>query len=41
MLLLTVSSLLGFVALAMLPIPFLFSAYGERIRTNPRFQIKL
>ena len=39
--LLTISSLLAFVALAMVPIPFLFSVYGERIRTNPRFQVKL
>lgn len=33
------NSLLGFVAVAMLPIPWLFYKYGERIRTHPRFQI--
>lgn len=32
------NSLLGFIAVAMIPIPFLFIKYGERIRTNPRFQ---
>lgn len=35
------NSLLGFVSLAMVPIPFLFFIYGERIRTNPRFEVKL
>ncbi|KAL2037035.1 hypothetical protein N7G274_010162 [Stereocaulon virgatum] len=35
------NSLLAFVALAMCPIPFIFYTYGERIRTSPRFQIKL
>ena len=35
------NSLLAFIALAMIPIPFLFLRYGERIRTSPRFQIKL
>ncbi|KAJ9663466.1 hypothetical protein H2201_005674 [Coniosporium apollinis] len=34
------NSLLGFVALAMVPIPALFRMYGERIRTSPRFQVK-
>lgn len=34
------NSLLGFIAVAMLPIPWLFYKYGERIRTHPRFQIK-
>ncbi|MCJ1246989.1 hypothetical protein MMC30_004200 [Trapelia coarctata] len=34
------NSLLGFIAVAMLPIPWLFYKYGERIRTNPRFQIE-
>lgn len=32
-------SLLGFIALALVPIPVLFSIYGERLRN--RFQIKL
>ena len=35
------NSLLAFIALAMCPIPFLFYWYGERIRTHPRFQVKL
>ena len=35
------NSLLGFVALAMMPIPVLFWRYGEWLRTNPRFQMKL
>ncbi|KAF2792915.1 MFS general substrate transporter [Melanomma pulvis-pyrius CBS 109.77] len=35
------NSLLGFLALAMCPLPFYFYKYGERIRTNPRFQLKL
>ena len=35
------NSLLGFIALAMIPIPILFWRYGERLRTNPRFQMKL
>ena len=34
------NSLLGFIAVAMLPIPWLFYKYGERIRTNPRFQVE-
>lgn len=33
------NSLLGFIALAMLPIPFVFYFYGERIRTSKRFQV--
>jgi hypothetical protein len=33
------NSLLGFISLAMIPIPGLFSIYGERIRNNPRWQI--
>lgn len=32
------NSLLAFIAVALLPIPFLFLRYGERIRLNPRFQ---
>lgn len=35
------NSLLGFISLAMLPIPFLFYRYGERIRKHPRFQVDL
>ncbi|KAK5010150.1 hypothetical protein LTR16_004927 [Cryomyces antarcticus] len=35
------NSLVGFVALALVPIPFLLLKYGESIRTNPRFQVKL
>jgi hypothetical protein len=35
------NSLMGFIALALVPIPALFSIYGERIRSNPRFQLKL
>ncbi|KUJ15138.1 benomyl/methotrexate resistance protein [Mollisia scopiformis] len=35
------NSLLAFIALAMSPLPVLFWKYGERVRTNPRFQIKL
>jgi multidrug resistance protein len=34
------NSLLGFVALALIPVPVLFRLYGERIRTNPKFQVK-
>ncbi|TID18816.1 major facilitator superfamily domain-containing protein [Venturia nashicola] len=33
------NSLLGFIAAAMIPIPFVFLRYGERIRTNKRFRI--
>ncbi|KAL9105186.1 MAG: hypothetical protein Q9187_008775 [Circinaria calcarea] len=35
------NSLLGFISLAMCPIPVLFYKYGERIRKNPKFQVKL
>jgi len=35
------NSLLAFLSLAMVPIPILFRKYGERIRTNPKFQVKL
>ena len=35
------NSLLGFIALAMIPIPIVLLRYGERIRTSPRFQVKL
>lgn len=34
------NSLLGFISLAMLPIPFIFYFYGERIRTNPKFRVE-
>lgn len=34
------NSLLGFVALAFIPVPVLFRLHGERIRTNPRFQVQ-
>ena len=34
------NSLLGFVALAFIPVPIFFRLYGERIRTNPRFQVQ-
>ncbi|KAF2015716.1 MFS general substrate transporter [Aaosphaeria arxii CBS 175.79] len=35
------NSLLGFIALAMIPVPVFFRYYGERIRTNPKFQVNL
>ena len=35
------NSLLGFIALAMCPIPILLLKYGESIRKNPRFQVQL
>jgi hypothetical protein len=35
------NSLLGFIALVTVPVPFLLIKYGEAIRTNPRFQVKL
>ncbi|KAF2199808.1 MFS general substrate transporter [Delitschia confertaspora ATCC 74209] len=35
------NSLLAFLSLALIPVPILFRVYGERIRTNPRFQVKL
>lgn len=35
------NSLLAFIALALCPMPWFFLKYGERIRTHPRFQIKL
>lgn len=35
------NSLLAFIALAFLPVPFLFLKYGERIRTSERFKIEL
>ncbi|KAK4546145.1 hypothetical protein LTR36_002282 [Oleoguttula mirabilis] len=35
------NSLLAFVSLALCPIPFLFYKYGEKLRTHPKFQVKL
>jgi multidrug resistance protein len=35
------NSLLAFLAIAMLPIIWVFMRYGERIRTHPRFQLNL
>jgi len=35
------NSLLAFIALALSPVPFVLISYGERIRTNPKFQLKL
>jgi len=35
------NSLLGFIALALIPVPWFFMKYGERIRKDPRFQVKL
>ena len=34
------NTLLGFIALIFIPVPILFKYYGERIRTNPRFQVQ-
>jgi hypothetical protein len=35
------NSLLAFIALAMIPFPFVFWKYGERIRTSKRFALNL
>ncbi|KAJ4362418.1 hypothetical protein N0V83_010511 [Neocucurbitaria cava] len=35
------NSLLGFITVVMAPLPFLFFKYGQRIRTNTRFQPSL
>ena len=35
------NSLLGFISLALCPIPFLFYWYGEKLRTHPKFQVQL
>jgi MFS family permease len=35
------NSLLGFIGIAFIPLPFFFSRYGERIRKSERFQIQL
>lgn len=34
------NSLLGFISLAFIPVPIFFKLYGERIRTNPKFQVQ-
>lgn len=34
------NSLLGFISVAFIPVPVLFRYYGERIRTNPKFQVQ-
>ncbi|KAF1998002.1 MFS general substrate transporter [Amniculicola lignicola CBS 123094] len=34
------NSLLGFLSLALIPVPVIFRVYGEKIRTNPKFQVK-
>ena len=34
------NSLLGFIALALWPVSFIFYAYGERIRTSKRFKVE-
>ncbi|KAH7396290.1 putative MFS multidrug transporter [Pyrenochaeta sp. MPI-SDFR-AT-0127] len=35
------NSLLGFIAMGMIPVTIGLYKYGERIRTNPKFQVKL
>lgn len=35
------NSLLAFIALGLVPVPFVFIRYGERIRKSPRFQMDL
>ena len=34
------NSLLGFIALALCPLPVIFYVYGERIRTSKLFQVQ-
>jgi len=34
------NSLLGFIALALCPLPVIFYVYGERIRTSQLFQVQ-
>jgi hypothetical protein len=34
------NSVLAFISIAMIPIPFVFLNYGERIRTSKRFQVE-
>ena len=33
------NSVLGFIATALIPIPFLLVRYGERLRKNARFRV--
>lgn len=35
------TSLLGFIAIAFLPLPFIFLKFGQRIRESKTFQVKL
>lgn len=35
------NSLLGFIAVALVPVPLLLLRYGERVRTNPRWEVRL
>ncbi|PWY69647.1 CefM protein [Aspergillus sclerotioniger CBS 115572] len=35
------NTLLGLIAIATIPLPFFLLRYGERIRTSPRFQVRL
>jgi hypothetical protein len=35
------NSLLAFIAVALLPAPFILLKYGERIRTHPKLQVRL
>jgi hypothetical protein len=35
------NSVLGFLALAMASLPFIFLKYGKRLREHPKFQVKL
>lgn len=34
------TSVLGFIAVAMIPVPFVFIFYGERIRNNNLFKVE-
>lgn len=35
------NSTLAFIAVALIPVPFLFIRYGEAIRESPRYQLNL
>lgn len=35
------NAVLAFIALVMVPLPFVFLKYGAWLRTHPRFQVKL
>ncbi|KAF2157531.1 MFS general substrate transporter [Myriangium duriaei CBS 260.36] len=35
------NSVLGFIAAAMIPLPLILMKYGGKVRTNPRFQVRL